>query len=36
MEFLKNNFGKYPFFRKSWEPWIKAKHHGGQKSLGEF
>ncbi|MBW2991039.1 ribonuclease HII [Candidatus Woesearchaeota archaeon] len=36
VKFTRKNFNKYPFFRKSWETWQKAKKHGGQKKLGEF
>ncbi len=36
MEFTRENFGKYPFFRQSWDTWTKAKKHGPQKKLGEF
>ena len=36
VEFTRNNFNKYPFFRQSWDTWQKAKKHGGQKKLGEF
>ena len=36
IEFTRENFDKYPFFRKSWDTWQKAKRLGGQKKLGEF
>jgi len=36
VEFTRKYYDKYPFFRKSWETWKKAKKHGGQKRLGEF
>ncbi|HJX05848.1 MAG TPA: ribonuclease HII [Candidatus Nanoarchaeia archaeon] len=36
MEFTRENFGKYPFFRQSWDTWTKAKKHGPQRKLGEF
>jgi ribonuclease HII len=36
IDFLNENFDKYPFFRKSWDPWVKAKKKGPQKKLGEF
>ena len=36
INFTRKNFDKYPFFRKSWDTWQKAKRRGGQKSLGEF
>ena len=36
IEFTRKNFDKYPFFRKSWDTWQKARRLGGQKKLGEF
>ncbi|MBN2459867.1 ribonuclease HII [Candidatus Woesearchaeota archaeon] len=36
LDFTLKNFDRYPFFRKSWDTWQKAKRHGPQKKLGEF
>ena len=34
--FLKKNYDKYDFFRKSWAPYQNAKNAKSQKNLGEF
>ncbi|MBW2985463.1 ribonuclease HII [Candidatus Woesearchaeota archaeon] len=34
--FLKKNYDKYDFFRKSWAPYQNAKNTKSQKNLGEF
>ena len=34
--FLKKNYDKYDFFRKSWAPYQNAKDAKSQKNLGEF
>ena len=34
--FLKNNYDKYDFFRKSWAPYQNAKNAKSQKNLGEY
>ncbi len=34
--FLKQNFDKYPFFRRTWASWKNAKKAVAQKGLGEF
>jgi ribonuclease HII len=36
VEFTAKNFGRYPFFRQSWETWQHAKKQAPQKKLGEF
>lgn len=36
VDFTMKYFDKYPFFRKSWDTWLKAKKHGPQRRLGEF
>ena len=34
--FLKKNYDKYDFFRKSWAPYQNAKNAKSQKNLGEY
>lgn len=36
VDFLKKNFSKYPFFRKSWSSYTKLADAKKQKSLGDF
>lgn len=36
VDFLKNNWNKYKFFRKSWSSWKKYAEEKKQKMLGEF
>ncbi|NOZ81108.1 MAG: ribonuclease HII [DPANN group archaeon] len=34
--FLKENFDKYPFFRRSWAPWKNLNQKHNQKRLGDY
>jgi len=36
VEFLKKNWDKYDFFRKSWDTWKKVAIAKKQKSLGDY
>jgi len=36
IKFIKKNYDKYNFFRKSWQTYKKAVSEGKQSSLGDF